>query len=319
MVVPASLLVCCTSLICAGIVVFTVKLTPLLAWPPTVTTTFPVVAPLGTGATMLVGPQLVGVVAAPLNVTVLVPCVAPKFVPAIVTDVLIGPDAGVKLVMITGVTVKLAPLLGLPPTVTNTPPVLAPVGTGPTMLVSLQLVGVVGAPLKVTLLVPCRGPNPLPAIVTDVPIDPKAGPRLEMLGITTNGTALLATPPTVTTTLPVSAPGGKGVTMVLGPQEVGVAETPLNETTLVPCVVPKPPPLITTDCPSGPEVGLRFAMPGNTVKGTPLLWYPVPPRLKVTVTLPVTAAEGTGTTILVSLQLVGVPTAMPLNARKLAP
>jgi hypothetical protein len=34
------------------------------------TTTFPVVAPLGTGATILVALQLVGVVDVPLNVTV---------------------------------------------------------------------------------------------------------------------------------------------------------------------------------------------------------------------------------------------------------
>jgi len=51
----------------------TVKLTPLLATPPTVTTTFPVVAPAGTGVTMLVALQLVGVAAVPLNLTVLVP------------------------------------------------------------------------------------------------------------------------------------------------------------------------------------------------------------------------------------------------------
>jgi hypothetical protein len=74
----------------AGVV--TVKFTPLLATPPTVTTTFPVVAPLGTGTTILVGPQLVGVPAVPLNVTVLVPCASPKFAPVIVTDVAAGPD-----------------------------------------------------------------------------------------------------------------------------------------------------------------------------------------------------------------------------------
>jgi len=57
-----------------GGVVFgsTVKLTPLLATPPTVTATFPVVAPVGTGATMLVALQPVGVAATPLNFTVLV-------------------------------------------------------------------------------------------------------------------------------------------------------------------------------------------------------------------------------------------------------
>jgi hypothetical protein len=51
----------------------TVKVTPLLATPLTVTMTLPVVAPLGTGAAMLVALQLVGTVAMPLNVTVLVP------------------------------------------------------------------------------------------------------------------------------------------------------------------------------------------------------------------------------------------------------
>jgi len=51
----------------------TVKVTPLLACPLTVTTTGPVVAAAGTGAAMLVALQLLGVVAVPLNVTVLVP------------------------------------------------------------------------------------------------------------------------------------------------------------------------------------------------------------------------------------------------------
>jgi len=51
----------------------TVKVTPLLARPLTVTTTLPVVAPAGTGTRMLVLPQLAGVAAVPLNVTVLVP------------------------------------------------------------------------------------------------------------------------------------------------------------------------------------------------------------------------------------------------------
>ena len=57
----------------------TVKFTPLVATPLTVTTTTPVVAPAGTGATMPPPLQLVGVAAVRLNVTV--PCVVPKFVP----------------------------------------------------------------------------------------------------------------------------------------------------------------------------------------------------------------------------------------------
>jgi len=52
----------------------TMKFVPLLAFPPTVTITFPVVAPLGTVATINVALQLLMVVAGvPLNVTVLAP------------------------------------------------------------------------------------------------------------------------------------------------------------------------------------------------------------------------------------------------------
>jgi len=75
--------------------------------------TLPVVVPEGTGTTILVAPQLVGVAAAPLKLTVLVPCVAPKFVPVMVTDVPTGPDVGERLVIlgVEGVTVKPTPLL----------------------------------------------------------------------------------------------------------------------------------------------------------------------------------------------------------------
>ena len=51
----------------------TVKELPLLGAPLTVTTTLPVIAPVGTVVPMLVVLQVVGVAAVPLNVTVLVP------------------------------------------------------------------------------------------------------------------------------------------------------------------------------------------------------------------------------------------------------
>jgi hypothetical protein len=133
----------------------TVKLLPLLATPDTVTTTLPVVAPVGTVATMLVALQLVAVADVPLNFTVLVPCVEPKFVPVIVTEAPTAPDVGAKLVML-GVarTVKLLPLLSTPLACTTTLPVVAPVGTVATMLVALQLVAVADVPLNFTVLVP---------------------------------------------------------------------------------------------------------------------------------------------------------------------
>jgi hypothetical protein len=81
----------------------TVKVDPLLATLNTVTTTFPVVAPAGTGTVMLVELQLVAVPAeTPLNVTVLDPCVVPKFVPVMVIGVPTGPEAGLSKVMLGG-------------------------------------------------------------------------------------------------------------------------------------------------------------------------------------------------------------------------
>jgi hypothetical protein len=133
----------------------TVKLLPLLSTPLACTTTLPVVAPEGTGTTMLVALQLEGVAAVPLNLTVLLPCVAPKLVPAIVTETPTAPDAGERLVMLGAeTTVKLFPLLAAPETVTTTFPVVAPEGTVATMLVALQLVGVAVVPLNLTVLVP---------------------------------------------------------------------------------------------------------------------------------------------------------------------
>src|ERR1700720_287516 len=114
------------------------KLTPLLATPPTVTTTLPVVGPLGTVTAMLVAFQFVGVALVPLNVTVLVPCVEPKFVPVMVTAVPTKPDVGFMPVMFgAGVlTVKLTPLLAIPPAVTTTLPGGGPLGTVTAMLVA---------------------------------------------------------------------------------------------------------------------------------------------------------------------------------------
>jgi hypothetical protein len=113
----------------------TTKFTPLPAIPDTVTTTWPVVAPAGTVTMRLVGLQLVGVAAIPLNVTVLVPWDAPKFAPETVTEDPTGPLFGLRLLMFGDVTVKGTALLVTPPTMTVTFPVTAPIGTGTTMVV----------------------------------------------------------------------------------------------------------------------------------------------------------------------------------------
>src|SRR5262249_58041711 len=109
----------------------------LLATPPTVTVTLPVVAPAGTGTPMLVADHDVGVAVTPLNFTRLVPCVAPKFVPVIVTVAPTAPVVGDNDVIVAvGTTVNAEPLLATPPTVTVTLPVVAPAGTGTPLLVA---------------------------------------------------------------------------------------------------------------------------------------------------------------------------------------
>jgi hypothetical protein len=219
-----------------------------------------------------------------------------------------------------GTTVKSTPLLATPPTVTTTlPVVVAPEGTGTTMLVPLQLLGVAVMPLNVTALVPCEAPKFDPVIVTDVPTRPEFGLSALMLGpglATLNATPLLATPLTLTTTLPDVAPFGTATTMLVWLQLVGVAETPLKVTVLVPCDGPKLLPAIVTAVPTGPLLGVRLATFGGgvTVKVTPLLANPP----TVTTTAPLVAPVGTVTVMLVALQFVGVA-ATPLRVTVLLP
>lgn len=205
------------------------------------TTTLPVVAPTGTGRTMLVSLQLVVLPTTPLNDTelTLVPTVGPKFVPVIVTTVPTGPEIGLMLVIFGGgVTVKGKGLLATPPTVTKTLTLPnAMDGTGTSMLVALQFVGVAVVAPKVTELVPCVVPKFTPVIVITAPMGPCVSPRVERLGpglVTVKATALLPTPPTVTITLPVKAPLGTGAVMLDEPQLVGAAAMPLNVTVLEP-------------------------------------------------------------------------------------
>src|SRR5690242_9965563 len=163
----------------------TVKFTPLLGTPDTVTTTFPVLAPAGTVTPMLVALQPENTVACvPPKLTVLLPWLAPKFVPVIVTVVPTAPLVGDTL-LIEGVesTVKFTPLLGTPDTVTTTLPVLAPAGTVTPILVALQPENTVACvPPKLTVLLPWLAPKFVPVIVTVVPTAPLVGDTLLMLG-----------------------------------------------------------------------------------------------------------------------------------------
>jgi hypothetical protein len=161
---------------------------------PTVTTTFPVVAPEGTCTAIDESLQLATEAAAmPLNITVLEPWLDPKLDPEIVTRVPTAPDEGDTPVMIGDpedpedpeelVTVKLTPLLAVPPTVTTTFPVVAPAGTCAAIDEPVQLTTDVAAvPLNITVLDPWLDPKLDPEIVTHVPTAPDEGDRLVMLG-----------------------------------------------------------------------------------------------------------------------------------------
>jgi len=302
----------------------TVNGTPLLADPPTVTTTGPVAAPVGTFIVMLVAFQVIAVPAfVPLKVTVLLPWLDPKLLPVIVTGVPTEPDVADRLVMLGGtVTVNGTPLLADPPTVTTTGPVVAPVGTFTVMLVALQVVAVPAfVPLKVTVFVPWLDPKLVPVIVTGVFTGPDGTDRLVMLGatLTVNGTPLLAKPPTVTTTGPLVAPAGTFTVILVGLQVVAApAFVPLRVTVLVPWLDPKLLPVIVTGVPTAPDVGDRVVMAGAgdvTVKFMPLLAKPP----TVTTTGPLLAPVGTFTVMLVALQVVAVPALVPLKVTVLVP
>src|SRR5438128_114269 len=81
----------------AGMVKTTLVLLPT---PPSVTLTGPLIAAVGTVATICASLQLFTVALVPLKVMVLVPCVAPKLLPLICTWVPTGPESGVRLIIV---------------------------------------------------------------------------------------------------------------------------------------------------------------------------------------------------------------------------
>jgi hypothetical protein len=141
----------------------------------------------------------------------------------------------------------------------------------------------------------------LPARPTE-PISPSDQP--DGSGVTVKELLLVGLPFTVTVNGPVDAPDGTKVMMLVSLQLATTAVVPFNEIVLLPCVDPKPMPVMATSVPTTPEVGdtLVIPNPSSTVKLMPLLATPDAD----TTTFPVVASAGTVTTMLVALQLVGV-------------
>src|SRR5882762_6209389 len=79
-----------------------------------------------------------------------------------------------------------------------------------------------------------------------------------------NGDPLLATPNTVTTTLPVVAPAGTNTVTLVALQALAAAAVfPLKVTVLDPCAVPKLVPVMVIDAPTAPAFWLRLVMVGG--------------------------------------------------------
>jgi hypothetical protein len=174
-----------------------------------VTEILPVLAPFGTVVEMLVADVTVKVALLFPNFTAVVPV---KFVPAIVTTVPTRPLAGVKPVIVGDATiVKELALVAVPAgVVTTIGPVVALAGTVAVICDADLTLNEALTPLKVTFVVPERF---VPLMVTDVPVLPLAGVKLEIVGVgpvvMVNEDALVAVPPAVVTVIgPVVAPAG---------------------------------------------------------------------------------------------------------------
>jgi hypothetical protein len=169
-----------------------------------------------------------------------------------------------------GVTMNGYPGLELAFTLTTRLPVVAPVGTGTLIAVSLQLEGTPIVPLNVTeLLVPCVAPKPEPLIVISWFAGAEFISTLFTEIFVINGfvtvklTELLALfTVTTTPTVPAIIPFGTTATIDLLFQDVVDATELPNVTVLVPCVAPKLLPAMVTEVPDAPEVGDKLEMTG---------------------------------------------------------
>jgi hypothetical protein len=242
----------------------TVKSVALVAVPPgVVTVIFPVVAPEGTVAVILVEEFTVKAADTLLNLTADVVKPEPlKLVPLMVTEVPTGPEVGEKeLIVGFGglVTSKLLSLVAVPPgVVTRIFPSVAPEGTVAVILVEEFTVKDADTLLNVTEVV--VKPVPLkfvPLIVTEVPMGPEVGEKELMVGaggaVTSKLDELVAVPPGVVTRIfPSVAPEGTVAVILVEEFTVKDADTLLNVTELT---LTKFVPLIVTEVPTGPEVG----------------------------------------------------------------
>ena len=200
-------------------------------------------------------------------VNVLVPWVEPKLVPVIVTVFPAAAEAGeMPLIAGVGSNAKDPVLLATPFTVTTTLPFSAVGGTSAPMLVAAQLVAVTDTAPMVNVLVPWVEPKFVPVIVTEAATAAELGETPLIAGVASNvKDPVLATPFTVTTTLPLGAADGTSAPMLVAAQVVAVTDTPPMVSVLLPCVEPKFVPVIVTEAPAAALLGVTDTVVGPVI------------------------------------------------------
>jgi hypothetical protein len=155
-------------------------------------------------------------------------------------------------------------------------------------------------------------------MVTDVPTAPLVGVKEVTVGTpnTVNGEAdsTLSTP-LVTRILPVVAPTGTVVVMVVAFTMVNGEFKPLN---LTPVAHVNPVPVMVTAVPNVPLDGVNEVIVGAGITVKLKLLVPVPKGL-VTAIGPLVAPTGTVVVIVVSFTTVNIGCTVPLNVTLLAP
>jgi hypothetical protein len=301
----------------------TVKLVALLIVTPlTVIEIGPDPAPTGTVVVILVGEEAVTTAGMPLNSTTLLAGVVLKLVPVIVTVVPLIPPVGLNPVRVgVGNTVKLPGLVTVTPlTVTVITPDTAAAGTVTVILLDVDAITTaVLLLLNRTTLLAGVVLKLLPDIVIVAPTAPLEGlkPVIEGVGNTVKLDELATvTPLVVTEMVPVEAPTGTVVVILVAVDAVTTANVPLNLTTLLAGIVLKFNPDMVTVALTAPLDGLNPVIigEGSTVKLDTLLT--VTP-FKVNDIGPVDAPTGTVVVILVVVDAMTTE-ATPLNVSTLS-
>jgi len=235
----------------------------------------PVVAPAGTVAVTIPSFTNVNAAAVPWNRTNVTPV---KFDPRSVTEVPTGPLVGEKLVIFGPVTVNTPDDVPVPDGfVTEILPDVAPFGTVAVILPLFTTVKESAAvALNLTAVVPRKFE---PKIDTTVPTLPLPGLNPVITGalvpVTVKLPWLWSLPPGLNTdTRPVVAPEGTVAVICVLLWMTNCAAVPLNRTEFTAENVL---PVIVTDVPTGPLLGLKFVMFGP----------PLPPPVTVNVVVPV--------------------------------